>query len=314
NIYNPVYGQSNVTPGIFSDLRDISDTHAVYLQDQIELSESWQLLLGARADWLEQEFEDRATNRSAPQSRRGFSPRAGLTYKLTPEVALYGSAARSFRPVMDSHTGFSTTADGKPFKPEIGLGYETGVKAELFDKRMSVTAALFHITKQNVLATNPADNTQQIQAGEVRSQGFDLNISGAITPEWRVIGGYAYTDAEVTEDTTLPIGARLQNIPMHSFGLWTVYEFQSGALKGLGFGGGVNAVSDRAVSATNDGILMPSYYKVDLLGFYKLTDSAKLSLNIYNLFDKEYYERGFGALRVVPGQPLSATATLSVTF
>jgi len=314
NIYNPVYGQSNVTPGIFSDLLDVSDTYAVYLQDQIELSEGWQLLLGARADWLEQEFEDRATNRSAPQSRRGFSPRAGLTYKVTPEVALYGSVARSFRPVMDSNTGFTTAAGGAPFKPEIGLGYETGVKADLFGKRMSVTAALFHSTKQNVLATNPADNTQQIQAGEVRSQGIDLNISGAITPEWRVIGGYAYTDAEVTEDTTLPVGARLQNIPMHSLGLWTVYEFKSGTLKGLGFGGGVNTVSDRAVSATNDGILMPSYAKVDLLGFYKLTDSAKLSLNIYNLFDKEYYERAFGALRVVPGQPLSATATLSVTF
>lgn len=314
NIFNPVYGQSNVTPTILTDLLDVSDTYAVYLQDQIELSDRWQLLLGARADWLEQDFEDRASGRSAPQSRRGFSPRAGLTYKVTPDIALYGSVARSFRPVMDSNTGFTTAADGKPFKPEIGLGYEAGVKAELFDKRLNVTAALFHITKQNVLATNPADNSQQIQAGEVRSQGFDLNVSGAITPAWRVIGGYAYTDAEVTEDTTLPIGARLQNIPMHSLGLWTVYEFKAGTLKGLGFGGGVNAVSDRSVSATNDGILMPYYTKVDLLGFYRLTDSAKLSLNVYNLFDKEYYERGFGPLRVVPGQPLSAVATLSVTF
>lgn len=314
NIYNPVYGQSSVNPAILTDLIDVSDTYAVYLQDQIELSERWQLLVGVRGDWLEQDFEDRASNRSAPQSRRGFSPRAGLTYKVTSEVALYGSVARSFRPVMDSHTGFTTTSNGEPFKPETGLGYETGVKAELFDKRMSVTAALFHITKQNVLATNPADNTQQIQAGEVRSQGLDLNVSGAITPEWRVIGGYAYIDAQVSKDTTLPIGARLQNIPLHSLGLWTVYEFKSGALKGLGFGGGVNAVSDRAVSATNDGTLMPAYAKVDLLGFYKLTENAKLSLNIYNLLDKEYYERAFGATRVVPGAPLSATATLSVTF
>lgn len=314
NIYNPVYGQSSVNPAILTDLLDVSDNYAVYLQDQIELGERWQLLIGARADWLEQDFEDRVSRRSAPQSRQGFSPRAGLTYKVSPQVAFYSSVARSFRPVMDSHTGFSTTADGKPFKPETGLGYEAGVKAELFDRRLSATAALFHVTKQNVLATNPADTSQQIQAGEVRSQGFDLNISGAITPEWRVIGGYAYTDAEVTEDTTLPIGARLQNIPLHSFGLWTVYEFKTGPLKGLGLGGGVNAVTDRAVSATNDGVLMPAYAKVDLLGFYRLTDSAKLSLNIYNLLDKDYYERGFGPLRVVPGQPLSGVATLSVTF
>lgn len=314
NIYNPVYGQSSVNPAILTDLIDVSDTYAVYLQDQIELSERWQLLVGLRADWLEQDFMDRVSNRSAPQSRQGYSPRAGLTYKVAPDLAVYTSVARSFRPVMDSHTGFTTTSNGEPFKPETGLGYELGIKTELFDKRLSATAALFHITKQNVLATNPADTSQQIQAGEVRSQGFDLNISGAITPEWRVIGGYAYTDAQVTEDTTLPIGVRLQNIPLHSFGLWTVYEFRTGPLKGLGFGGGVNAVSDRAVSATNDGTLMPAYAKVDLLGFYKLTDGAKLSLNIYNLLDKEYYERAFGATRVVPGAPLSATATLSITF
>lgn len=314
NIYNPVYGQSNVTPAILTDLLDVSDNYAVYLQDQIELSERWQLLIGARGDWLEQDFEDRVSRKSAPQSRRGFSPRAGLTYKVMPDVALYSSVARSFRPVMDSHTGFTTAADGKPFKPETGLGYEAGVKADLFGRRLTVTAALFHVTKQNVLATDPADSNQQIQAGEVRSKGFDLNIAGAITPEWRVIGGYAYTDAEVTEDTTLPVGARLQNIPLHSLGLWTVYEFKTGPLKGLGFGGGVNAVTDRAVSATNDGVLMPAYAKVDLLGFYRLSDSARLSLNVYNLLDKDYYERAFGPLRVVPGQPLSATATLSVTF
>lgn len=314
NIYNPTYTQSQATTALFSDLLDTSDTYAFYMQDQVQLTDRLQAQLGFRADWYDQEFEDRATARSAPQSRRGFSPRAGLSYKVTPEVAAFASVAKSFRPVMDSNTGFSTASGGAPFKPETGLGYEAGMKAELLDKRLGLSAALFHITKQNVLATNPADTSQQIQAGEVRSQGFDLNVSGAITPEWRLIGGYAYIDAEVTEDTTIPVGARLQNIPMHSFGLWSVYEFDSGPLKGVGFGGGVNAVSDRAGSATNDGFLMPAYAKVDLLGFYKLTDNAKLSLNIYNLLDKEYYERALGPLRVTPGQPLSAVAALSVKF
>ena len=314
NIYNPVYGQSSVNPGILTDLLDTSDSYAVYMQDQIQLTDRLQAQLGFRADWFEQDFVERVSRRTAPQSREGFSPRAGLSYKVTPEVAVYTSVAKSFRPVMDSNTGFSTTSDGKPFKPETGLGYEAGVKTELLDRRLGITAALFHITKENVLATNPNDASQQIQAGEVRSQGFDINVSGAITPEWRVIGGYAYIDAEVSKDTTIPVGARLQNIPMHNLGLWSVYEFGAGPLKGFGFGGGVNAVSDRAGSATNDGFLMPAYAKVDLLGFYKLTEAAKLSLNVYNLLDKEYYERGFGPLRVVPGQPLSAVAALSVKF
>lgn len=314
NIYNPVYGQSSVTPAIYSDLLDVSDTYALYLQDQIELSERWQLQLGIRADWLEQDFEERVSGRSAPQSRRGYSPRAGLTYKLTPDFALYGSVAKSFRPVMDSHTGFSTTSDGKPFEPETGLGYEAGIKADLLDRRLSVTAALFHITKQNVLTTDPADTSRQIQTGEVQSRGLDINIAGSITPEWRVIAGYAFIDAEVTKDSTIPVGASLQNIPRHSMALWNVYEFQDGPLKGFGFGGGVTAMDARSGSGSGDNFTLPGFAKVDLLGYYRLSDTARLSLNIYNLFDTEYYERGFGPLRVVPGQPLSALAALSITF
>lgn len=314
NIYNPVYGQSSVTPAIFSDLLDVSDTYALYLQDQIELSERWQLQIGARADWLEQEFEDRVSRRSAPQSRRGFSPRGGLTYKVTPDVALYGSVAKSFRPVMDSNTGFSTAADGGPFKPETGLGYEAGIKADLLERRLSVTAALFHITKQNVLTTDPTDSNRQIQTGEVQSRGLDINVAGSLTPEWRVIAGYAFIDAEVTKDSTIPVGASLQNIPRHNFALWNVYEFRSGAMKGFGFGAGVSAMDARSGTGSGDNFTLPGFAKVDLLGFYKLTDSAKLSLNVYNLFDTEYYERALGALRVVPGTPLSAVAALSVTF
>ncbi|MCW0235642.1 MAG: TonB-dependent siderophore receptor [Ferrovibrio sp.] len=314
NIYNPVYGQSSVTPAILTDLLDVSDTYAIYLQDQIELSERWQLQLGLRADWLEQDFEERVSRRSAPQSREGYSPRAGLTYKVTPDVALYGSVAKSFRPVMDSNTGFSTTADGKPFEPETGLGYEAGIKADLLDRRLSVTAALFHITKQNVLTTDPADSSRQIQTGEVQSRGLDINIAGSLTPEWRIITGYAFIDAEVTKDSTIPAGASLQNIPRHSLALWNVYEFHSGPMKGLGFGGGVTAMDARSGSGSGDNFTLPGFAKVDLLGFYKLTETAKVSLNIYNLFDTEYYERGFGPLRVVPGTPLSAIAALSVTF
>lgn len=314
NIYNPVYSPSSATLNPVSDLKDTSDNYALYLQDQISLTEQLEAQLGFRADWYEQDFANRVSGKSVPQSRQGFSPRAGLTYKVIPDVALYTSVAKSFRPVMDSHTGFTTAAGDQPFEPETGLGYEAGVKTELLDKRLNATASVFHLTKKNVLATNPADSNTYVQTGEVRSKGFDLNLTANLLPEWRVLAGYAYIDAEVTKDTTIAVGTRLQNIPMHSFGLWSVYEFLHGPMKGFGFGGGVNAVADRAGSSSNDGFLMPGYAKVDLLGFYRITEAAKLSLNITNLFDTEYYERALGPLRVVPGEPLSAMASLSIRF
>lgn len=314
NIYNPVYSPTSATLNPVSDLKDTSDNYALYLQDQISLTERLEAQLGFRADWYEQDFANRVSGKSVPQSRQGFSPRAGLTYKVVPDVALYTSVAKSFRPVMDSHTGFYTAAGDQPFEPETGLGYEAGVKTELLDKRLSATASVFHLTKKNVLAGHPTIADTYVQTGEVRSKGFDINLTANLLPEWRVMAGYAYIDAEVTKDTTIAVGTRLQNIPMHSLGLWSVYEFLDGPMKGFGFGGGVNAVDDRAGSSSNDGFLMPGYAKVDLLAFYRITEAAKLSLNINNLFDTEYYERALGPLRVVPGEPLSAVASLSIKF
>ena len=101
------------------------------------------------------------------------------------------------------------------------------------DRGLSLTAAMFHIVKENVLTNDPANTSTEsfkIAAGEVRSRGFDINLAGNITPQWRVIGGYAYIDAEVTESTsaTMPSGSRLGNVPRHSFNLLDTYEFAGG--------------------------------------------------------------------------------------
>ncbi|WP_139675031.1 TonB-dependent receptor domain-containing protein, partial [Pseudomonas sp. F16(2018)] len=89
---------------------------------------------------------------------------------------------------------------------------------------------------------NDSTNTYSIAAGEVRSRGLDINVAGNLTPEWRMIGGYAYVDAEVTKDTTLPKGTHLANIPRNTFSLLNTYEFQDGLVKGLGLGVGVKYV------------------------------------------------------------------------
>ncbi|MFO5736588.1 TonB-dependent receptor domain-containing protein, partial [Klebsiella pneumoniae] len=52
--------------------------------------------------------------------------------------------------------------------------------------------------------------------GEARSQGFDLQFSGQLTEQLRLIGAYAYIDAEVTKDENIARGSRLLNVPMHS--------------------------------------------------------------------------------------------------
>jgi iron complex outermembrane receptor protein len=153
-----------------------------------------------------------------------------------------------------------------------------------------------------------------VAAGEVRSRGFDLNVAGNLTPAWRMIGGYAYVDAEVTKDNVIQSGTRLMNIPRNSFSLLNVYEFQDGALQGLGLGVGGKYVDQRAGQTANTAFSMDSYSVIDLLGFYKVNEHLRLNLDVKNLFDRDYEEGAFGNVYAYPGEPRTVQAGFSYTL
>ena len=310
DLYAPVYGQPlpPITRTTTFDDEDLQ-SYALFLQDQVELTERFTLQLGARLERFEQEY----TNKLSPtgswdQAHNAVSPRIGAIYDLTEALAVYANASRSFKPNRGADR-FS-----QAFDPEEGIAYETGVKYELPEHNLSVTAALFHITKENVLTADPLDSNFQIAAGEVRSRGFDLSVAGNITPQWRVIGGYAYVDAEVTESNSvsMPVGSRLANVPEHSFNLLDTYEFDNGALDGLGLGVGVKYVSSRKGSTSNTAFDMGAYTVVDLLAYYPLTDRVRLNLNLDNVFDEQYDERAWGNIWAYPGAPRTLQAGISI--
>ncbi|WP_144968237.1 TonB-dependent receptor domain-containing protein, partial [Pseudomonas sp. DE0010] len=95
--------------------------------------------------------------------------------------------------------------------------------------------------------------------------------TGDLTPNWRILGGYAFTDAEVTKDNTLARGTRLTNIPRNAVNLLNVYEFHDGVLRGLGLGANLKYVGEREgqKTAVSD-YTMDSYTVTDLLSFYKV--------------------------------------------
>lgn len=314
DIYNPVYGQAK--PPIVGVFRkdDRNENYALYVSDQIDITKQLKVQVGARLDMYRQVMSQTFNNDEIRQDPNVITPRAGLTYEIAPNLTLFGGYSESFRPSMDADTGFITGTDGKGFSPERGRSYEAGVKVDLLQNTLSVTAALFDILKTNVVTPDPDRPGFSIAAGEVRSQGFDLNIAGNITPEWRIFGGYTYTDARVTADPTIPIGSRIANVPLHSFKLQTVYEFSDGPMQGFGFGGGVTALDDRAGTSTGTPLTLPGYVAIDLLAYYKLDDERRISLNVENVFDTEYYASALGPTRITVGQPLTAFVTLDTRF
>lgn len=127
------------------------------------------------------------------------------------------------------------------------------------------------------------------------------------------IGGYAYVDAEVTKDSTVPDGTRLANVPRNSFSLLNVYEFQNGLTKGLGLGMGVKYVDDRAGKTLPDSFEMQDYTVVDLLSYYQVNEHLRLNLDLKNLFDEEY-EEGAYLNYAYPGTPRTVQAGFTYTY
>lgn len=226
NIYNPVLGQplpelNRVTTHDRENLK----TTALFVQDQIGLNERLSALLGLRFEHYEHDYKNLLPNTTNwNTSHDAFIPRLGLVYKASDDLSLYGNAAKSFKP----NTGASRNGEG--FDPEEGTAYELGFKWQALDNMLSIDSAIFYANKENVLTLDPVDSAYKVAAGEVRSRGIELNIAGQITPAWKIIGGYAYTDAEVTKDNTLQKGTALANIPKNSFNLLNIYEFQDGPL------------------------------------------------------------------------------------
>lgn len=307
DILDPVLGQARpaLTRTTTYDHEQLK-TAAAFLQDQVALTERLKLLVGVRLERDQHDYDNKI-GKDWHKDENAVTPRYGLVYDLTPDVALYGSYSESFKPNM----GRSSTGAG--FDAEQGKSYELGVKWKALDDQLAVDAAIFHTIKDNVLALDPADSNFSVAAGTVRSRGFDLNVSGNITPQWRVMGSYAYVDAEVTKDTSLATGTRLANIPQRSFNLLNVYEFQDGRLKGLGLGMGVRHVSERAGLTANSTYEMASYTVADLLTFYQVTPKLRVNLDVRNLFDEEYEEGAFNWY-AYPGAPRTVQTGFTYSF
>ncbi len=309
NIYDPVLGQplpelKNITTHDRENLK----TTAVFAQDQIDLNERLSALLGLRFEHYEHDYKNLLPNTANwNTSHDAFIPRLGLVFKARDDLSIYSNAAKSFKP----NTGASRNGEG--FDPEEGMAYELGFKWQALDNMLSVDSAIFYAKKENVLTLDPVDSAYKVAAGEVRSQGIELNVAGQITPAWKIIGGYAYTDAEVSKDNTLKKGTTLANIPKNSFNLLNIYEFQDGRLQGLGLGINQKYIDKRAGQTANSTYTMKGYAVTDLVSYYQATPKLRINLDLKNLFDKVYDESAFN-LYAYPGESRTVQLGMSYTF
>jgi iron complex outermembrane recepter protein len=314
DIRNPDYNAVRTRPEVFAYPAFVGtdQSYGVYLQDQIAFSDNWKLLIGGRYDWLSSEGGTVDVEPTS-QNNGAFSPRIGLVYQPSKNVSLYTSYSQSFNP------SIGRNPDNKPFEPTRGTQYEVGAKVDFLDGRLSATLAAYNITKTNVLTPNPdpilAQRGFQVQVGEQRSRGIELDVAGEILPGWKIIASYAYTDAIVTVDNSISstVGNRLANVPQNQTSLWTTYEIQKGDLQGLGLGFGLFYVGARQDLANS--FQAGDYLRTDAALYYR-RNGFNAAVNIRNLFDIDYISSvGFGSKsQLLRGEPFTIVGSVSWEF
>ena len=292
---NPAYGVA--LPPVVRNLHQVYTINqvGVYAQDQIKFGDGWIVTLNGRYDYVHNEIEDLlAGTQNYSSNDRAWSGRAGLAYEFANGLTPYVSAASFFSPIV------GLTGGAAP-KPEEGYQLEAGVKYELTWLDGSLTASVFDITKQNYTITTGGITSQ---IGEVRSRGIEVEGKFNLDQNWKVIAAASYTDIEITKDDPTLIGKTPNVVPDVLASLWLDYTVTEGPLEGLGFGAGVRYRGKSWADNANT-LRVPDATVFDAAIHYEKND-WKASLNVTNLFDKEYvagcntqYFCGYGEARTV---------------
>ncbi|EHM02861.1 TonB-dependent siderophore receptor [Acetobacteraceae bacterium AT-5844] len=306
DIYRPIRGVAPRPRLAFNSAYDATtDLYALYLQDQITLTPQWKLLGGLRYDTAEEKrIEAGVSQRNANDA---FTFRGGIVYQPVESLSLYASYTESFRPQSGQ------LLDGGQLEPERGQQYEIGAKWDALPNRLSITAAIFQITKRNVATDDPRDSDYSVQTGEQRVRGVELDVAGEILPGWQVIANIGLLDAEITEDNTFRPGNRLTGVPEASGRLWTSYAFQDGPLNGLTLGGGITIVGAREGDLENS-FSIDGYHTVDAAIGYAINENIELSVVGRNITDRSYIEAVSSRTEVYPGAPQTFLASLRARF
>ncbi len=292
---NPVRG----TTGTFVNNSWVDSTiwyDEYFVQDQIFLlQDRLTLLAGARLARFSSYNTNKRTGVKTDTTGTKPNPRLGAVWLPTDTLSVFLNYSDIFA------NATAVNPNGQPLKPVQSSLLELGARAELLQRRITVTAGLYELTNRNTLNPDPARPGYRIETGEQRARGLELDVAGRLLPGWQIIGSSNFTRGEVTRDLVNPRGNRLANTPTRTYSLWNRFQLDGGAARGFSTGLGVVAVGGRFGDVANT-YYIPAYVRLDgSLSYRGRTWDA--SLNVQNLADEEYIRTANGRLSIRPGSP-----------
>lgn len=274
------------------------ETWSAYASDVVNFTDRLSAMFSLRLD----RFERKKVANTEGFKQTALSPKLGLVYQVVKDqVSLFGNYMNGFQNLAPV-----TQPDGSTLvlDPIYAVQYEGGVKAELFNKKLSATVSYYNIDIDN--ATRVEANFT-LQDGKQKSKGIDLEIIGNPVAGLSIVAGYAYNDNRIVKSSNPAIaGKKAVSSPENVANFWVTYTLQH-KLKGLGLGFGANYVDDNFFTGDNT-FYMPAYTVYDATLFYE-QPKWRLGLKMNNISNRKYWDLGGNAQA-----PRNAMASLSFKF
>jgi len=286
------------------DTRVDIDVFSAFIQDEIQLTENLDVVLGARFD----SFDITVFNVPAAETRsrkdEEISPRLGLIYKPQEHISLYGSYSESFLPRSGEQYA-NINGNNNQLDPDTFTNLEAGLKWD-FDNGLSLTAAVFEIEQSSPQVADDDPSTLDVIDSEI--SGFEAQLKGQLNDFWFMSVGYSYLDGEQVNRSG-PTGLRPRELPENSFSWWN--NFQVTDRFGLGLG---MTYQDESFINNSNSARLPSYTRFDAAAYYDVSHSLSLQLNVENLTDELYFPNSHSTHQATVGAPLNARLSAQWRF
>ncbi|MEM6833700.1 MAG: TonB-dependent siderophore receptor [Pseudomonadota bacterium] len=282
------------------------DVFSIYIQDEIEVTDWLNIVLGGRFDSFQIEvdnietFIDTGVRDIRERTDDEFSPRVGLIVKPMENLSLYGSYSESFLPRSGEQFADINPPDDA-LDPNTFTNLELGVKWDV-QPGLSITGAIFQVEQDSPQVSD--DNPDTLDVIETKVQGIELQVQGQVKPWWFVSAGYSFLDGEQADDTLRP-----RELPKHMFSIWN--NVQPTDRFGLGIG---LTYQSESFADNGNNVTLPSYTRVDVAAYYDVSERVRVQVNIENLFDELYFPNAHTADNITVAPPINARFTVSGRF
>ena len=291
---------NDFTADLKSSTQSDIEVTSIYIQDQIDVTDNFKVLLGGRLDNFDITVRDIKKGTSESREDEEFSPRAGLIYKPQENISLYVSYAESFLP-RSGEQFKKLDANAARLDPDVYESTEVGVK---WDIRPGLSFTASYFDSEQTVATRDSDTGENSEIVGLQVDGIELELKGQVTEKLSLAIGYSDLDGETAK------GGEPREIPEYTASLWATYEVNDR----FGIGLGITSQGESNIKNDKPGLILPDYTRVDFAAYYDLADDLSIQLNVENVTDELYFPHSHSTHQASVGEPLNARISLRKTF